>query len=165
MKAELDKHITENYDKLIRIAQSKVTYFDVDIKPEVILADAYIYVLGKLPLSKADIPKYLVNYMNIELMYPQSRVRRRERICDNVQIDESIEGEIQYLTFDEEQVLHDFKSTLGRIEQIIWEVYFDKGKRTSREFSDHIGVPHTTGYLALNEVLVKFKKYYKRYEN
>ena len=169
MKDKLDRFILVNYQKLIRITQKKIKYFEVKIQAELVLAEAYLYVCENLPDKEEDIPRYLVKFINTELMYPMSKTRRRERVSDGVDYDidpiayQSIESYIEEM--ENKQLLDEFKNKLDRLEQIVWEVYADKGIRTSREFADHFNITHTTGYLTLKEVLDKFKQFYNEYED
>lgn len=169
MKDKLDRFILLNYDKLIRITQKKITYFEVKIQAELVLAEAYIYVSENLPEREEDIPRYLVQFINTELMYPMSKTRRKERICEGVDFDidpiayQSIEAYIEEM--ENRQLLDEFKNKLDRLEQIVWEVYSEKGIRTSRELANHFNITHTTGYLTLKEVLDKFKQFYNEYED
>ena len=118
MKDKIDKFVSDNYDKLIRIAQTKVTYFDRPTTAEAILADAYIYIVNNPPEEVKDIPRHMVNYMNLELKFNKSNTTRRDRLNSREPINLTGSTSIDVDSIDLRNELDDFRKTLDRVHQI-----------------------------------------------
>ena len=160
MKAEIDKFISLNYDKLLEITKKKVAYFKRDVCPYAMLSDAYLYVCRNHPPTKEKIPHYIVNWINIELKYPKSNTNRKKVLDRCVELwdwntfDErpSIES---VLDFD--MCMEDFVNGLNKIDQIVWEVMTVKGYTKIRELSEHFEIPESTINLYRMRLLDEFR--------
>ena len=161
MKDKIDKFVNDNYDKLIRIAQTKVTYFERPTTAEAILADAYIYIVNNPPENIKDIPRYMVNYMNLELRFNKSVTTRRDKMHSQeiTGINDSVTIDIDAIDLRDE--LDGFRKTLTRINQIVWDVYSTKGKRKIKELADHFNINMSSAHQLRTEILNKFKEYYE----
>ena len=167
MKDKIDKFIECNYDKLLMITRKKLSYFERNITAEVMLHEAYLYILDNEPKKETDIPKYIVNFINTELKYSKSTTlaRHKLRSMDNEidTIPESVENFEDI--YDREKCLDEFIKTLDRQSQIVWEVYYYKGKRKIREIADHFQISMSSAYQLRNEILDKFELFYNEYED
>ena len=159
MKRKIDKFVTDNYDKLIRIAQSKVTYFDRPTTAEAILADAYIYIVNNPPEDVKDIPRHMVNYMNLELRFNKSNTTRRDRLNSREIIDTGESTSIDIDAIDLKDQLEAFRKTLDRVHQIVWDVYSKKGKRKIIEIAEHFNINMSSAYQYRTRVINEFKKH------
>jgi hypothetical protein len=164
MKAEIDKYISINYQKLVCIAQKKISYFGRShLTAEGLVATAYLEVVQKPPTHKEDIGRYFGQFIHQETYYEQSKTNRLEK-CREISINgiipipvDNIEYHILISEWKDEYEA--FRNTLTREEQIVSDVYFHKGKRTTRELADHFGIAHTSAYIEFKELLNKIKEY------
>ena len=161
MKDKIDKFVTDNYDKLIRIAQTKVTYFDRPTTAEEILNDAYLYIVKNPPEEVKDIPRYMVNYMNMELKFDKSVTTRRDRLNSREVLNINSSTEIDIDAIDLRDELNDFRKTLDRLNQIVWDVYSTKGKRKIKEIAEHFDINMSSAYQLRTIIISKLKEYYE----
>lgn len=161
MKDKIDKFLNDNYDKLLVIAEKKVKYFKRPTTAEEILADAYIYVVNNPPTEVKDIPRHMVNYMNIELKFNKSFTTRRDRLQSMELTVERTYSEIDLDKIDFNTTQDEFVKTLNRVDQIVWEVYYIKGKRKIIELAEHFNINMSSAYQYRTRVINKFKKYYE----
>ena len=161
MKSKIDKFVNDNYEKLLNIAKKKVFYFDRPTTPEAILNDAYIYIINNQPEDIKDIPRYMVNYINMELRYTKSFTTRRDKLQSRESnlIKDTVEIDIDNI--DLRNHLTDFRKTLNRIDQIVWDVYSIKGKRKIVEIAEHFKINMSSAYQCRSKVISKFKEYYE----
>jgi predicted HTH transcriptional regulator len=61
-------------------------------------------------------------------------------------------------------LIEDFATTLDRCDQIILEVYLNKGKTTQREIAEHFKIDSTSAWLYLKNIKCKLKEYVKTKE-
>ncbi len=161
MKTKIDKFVNLNYEKLLNIARKKVLYFKRPTSAEAILNDAYIYVVKNPPEDSKDIPRYMVNYMNLELRFTKSYTTRRDRLTSMESNLIKSTTEIDIDSIDLRNHFVEFRKTLPRVYQIIWDVYTVKGKRTISELSNHFNINMSSAYQYRTKVLHKFKEYYE----
>jgi len=161
MKEKIDKFVNDNYDKLIRIAQTKVSYFDRPTTAEAILNDAYLYIVKNPPEEVKDIPRYMVNYMNMELKFDKSVTTRRDRLNSREVLNINSSTEIDIDAIDLRDELNDFRKTLDRLNQIVWDVYSTKGKRKIKEIAEHFDINMSSAYQLRTIIISKLKEYYE----
>lgn len=166
MKSKIDKYVSDNYRKLICIAQSKISYFDRHIDAETLVANAYLHVTNCKLDKEEDIPRYLVSYINQELKFIKSTTLRKNVIKSIEYLDTGIvEGQLlQIESIEFQDTIDDFKKNLDRIDQIVWSVYFEKGKTKIREIAEHFNIDMTSAYNYRTRVLKQFKDYYEAKE-
>lgn len=169
MKHNIDKFIELNYKKLFNIVKKKIAYFKRDVCPVELFSNAYIYVVENPPEKREDIPKYFVNYCNTELKYPKSKTNRKKLMQTKTELwdfrDLDLVSGIDIEAIDFKDCISSFVKTLDRVDQIIWEVMFVKGKSRVRELSEHFDIPESTINLYRVRVIDKFKQHYKEYYN
>jgi len=163
MKAKIDIFVRDNYDKLINIAQKKISYFNRNISPQVMVSEAYIYVVNNQPKKEIDIPKYMVNYINQELKYTNSVTlgKHNLRCLDSEFIFLTDANYLIEDTYDRQQCIEQFSKSLSRQDQIVWEVYYHKGKRKIKEIAEHFNIAMSSAYQLRNNILDKFEQFYK----
>jgi len=161
MKDKIDKFLTDNYEKLLHIAYKKVAYFNRPTSAEAILNDAYLYVVHNPPELIKDIPRYMVNHINMELRYTKSYTTRRDRITSREVKYIKQTTEIDIDSIDIKNHITEFRNTLCKVDQIVWDVYTIKDKRKVREISEHFGINMSSAQIYRTKVLTKFKKYYE----
>lgn len=163
MKAEIDKYIQEYYLKLVRIAQNKVAYYDRQVEAEAIVADAYLYVCKNPPETVEDIPRWFVNYFNIELRFDKSNTTRRYRIrsLDYNGVGVIDEHQDEEIRLDIQDSVDAFTKELDRVDQIVWECYVYKGKRRLKDLAEHFDIPVSCAYTYRRRILDKYKEFYK----
>jgi DNA-directed RNA polymerase specialized sigma subunit len=167
MKDKIDKFTTCNYEKLLMITRKKLSYFDRNITAEVMLHEAYLYVVNNEPDKEEDIPRYIVNFINTELKYTKSSTLARHKLMSVDNDMDAIPDVVDNFedVYDRETCLDEFIKTLDRQSQIVWEVYYYKGKRKIIEISEHFQISMSSAYQLRNEILDKFELFYKEYED
>ena len=161
MKVLIDKFYAENYDLLIEVSKKKISYFGRNIDPETMVSNSYLYLIGRKDLkTEAEIPVWAINYINTELSFYNSQTLRKEAVtigdekAPDITYHQSIEEQI-----DRDMRLDDFVNTLDRYEQIIWEVYYERGIRSSGDLSEHFKIDRTSAWKYKKELLDKLMKY------
>lgn len=160
MKRSIDTFFSENYDKLIAISQSKITYFKRNIDPQTLVANAYIYVIEKQPKTEQEIPLWVVNYINTELCFYNSKTLRKEQV--NVGSDKApdIMSSQQLESNTLEKVdMEAFVNTLDRYEQIVWDVIYKRGLISSGEIANHFMFSRCAAWQIKTELIKKYKNY------
>lgn len=163
MKALIDKYIESNYKKLVCIAQTKITLYNKNLIAEDLVSDAYLYVLSQEIDKEEDIPRYLVNYMNIEIIGSNSNTNRKWKVnnLSDVVVKDDAECFSVLDEFDFYNTIEDFVKKLDRQHQIVWDVYFNKGKRKIKELAEHFEISMNDAYKYRRQVLDKLKEYYE----
>lgn len=169
MKEQIDKFITDNYDKLLNIVRKKIAYFKRDICAIEMFSKCYMYVLENQPDKREDIPKYFMHYCNLELRYHNSvtnqRIRKSKALCFFPFDYFDIEQEQDFNQIDIEGFIKSFEESLDRVDRRVWEVMVYKGKPRLWELSSHFDIPESTIRLYRVRILNKFKQHYKEYYN
>ena len=165
MKREIDRYFAENYKTLVEIAKARITKYKRNVDAESVVADAYLYLIKrKDDITEDCIGAWVGSYINLEISMPKSvtNVRARQH--------EDIEGILMFDnsdTLDElsyRMLIEDFATTLDRCDQIILEVYLNKGKTTQREIAEHFKIDSTSAWLYLKNIKCKLKEYVKTKE-
>ena len=156
MKAEIDKYITKDYQKLICIAQKFITYFDRLITAEELVTYAYLEVIARPPDTVEEIPNYVVAYMRQETRFTKSKTNRRNKPIrglqyEEVNIEDSCNIDIELKFHDFYLKYEEFVKGLSRNEQIVCKVYFEDGKQTIRELAEHFGLTKMQMYTELTK--------------
>lgn len=169
MKSKIDKYISEHYYRLLDIVTKKVNYYSVDICPIEMLSEAYMYVLECDIEKESDIPRYIVNYVTLELRYPKSSTNFRinKDSClhffETFYFDEATNDMIEMIDF--KSFMKGFLTTLDRVDQIVLEVMLNKGKTKKRELSEHFNIPESTINTYRLRIKHKLRKYYEQYQS
>jgi hypothetical protein len=159
MKDSIDKFVSLNYQKLLNIAKSKIDRFDRSYSPEELVSEAYIYVVKNQPKRESDIPKYMVNFMNIEVVGQNSNTNRALSVnSQDALIDCSYEILHDLEMSDQVEQL---KKKMCRELQILFEVVFDKGHTRIKEIAAHLDLTMSQAYLARKELLTEIQKHYE----
>jgi hypothetical protein len=162
MKAIIDKFYSENYNTLVLAAKRRITQLKKNIEPESLVSSSYLYVIGKSEtIMEDEIPRLAFGFILLELIRNKSQTNLKERI-NPVDLD----FDISDANNQSEQILlkidiGDFVKSLDRMDQIIFEVYFNKGKRTKRDLADHFNIDPSSALIYINEIKTKFKNYVK----
>lgn len=162
MKVKIDKFYSENYKTLVLAAKRRITQLKKNIEPESLVSSSYLYVVGKADtISEDEIPRLAFGFILLELIRTNSQTNLKERI-NPVDLDFDIsdtnnQSENLVLKID----IADFVNTLNRVDQIIFEVYFDKGKRTKRDLADHFNIDPSSALIYINDIKTKFRNYVK----
>ena len=166
MKVLIDKFFSDNYDFLIEVSKKKISYFGRKIDPETMVANAYLYAVGRKDLkNECDIPVWVLSYINTELCFYNSQTLRKESVtvsdekCPDIPSRVDIEAELDY-----KMRLDEFKNNLDRLEQIIFEVYYEKGKRSSGHLAEHFNIDRTSAWVYKKQLLTKLNEYAKTKE-
>lgn len=160
MKAAIDKWFNDNYVMLIGVTRAKCKYFGRDICPEVLVHNAYLYLIErKNDFTETEFPAWAMNYINTELSFYNSKTLRSEAVkvsdekAPDIIQEIDIESEI-----DERDFLNSFLNTLDRYEQNIWVMYL-KGIDTSGKIAEHLMIDRTSAYFLKKNIETKFRKY------
>lgn len=167
MKALIDKWFTDNYSNVMEITKAWVYKYGRTVEPDVVVSNCYEYLLRRSDdMIESDIPKWAFSYINTELSYSKSVTnyasdklnRRHEDIEElyDLAANERFTDEIEF-----KSLISDFRTTLNRVDQIIWDVYVNKGITTKRELAEHFKIDDTSAWLYMNEIKKKFKDYVK----
>ena len=165
MKREIDRYFAENYKTLVEIAKARITKYKRNVDAESVVADAYLYIIKrKDDITEDCIGAWVGSYINLEISMPKSvtNVRARQH--------EDIEGVLMFdnsNTLDElsyRMIIEDFKTTLDRCDQIMLDVYLNKGKTTQREIAEHFKIDSTSAWIYLKNIKCKLKEYVKTKE-
>lgn len=162
MKAEIDKYITENYQALIRRAQSYITYFERAITAEDLVHYAYMEVVKRPPKTKEEIESFIVAFMRQETRFTQSKTNRKHRsnsievndvedVCNDVLcVDSNIDFMLMY---------ENFTKDFTRQEKIICYVYFMQGKQTAKDLAKHFNINYNTFQKETKPLIDKINKF------
>jgi hypothetical protein len=162
MKVKIDKFYSENYGTLVLAAKRRITQLKKNIEPESLVSSSYLYVVGKADtITEDEIPRLAFGFILLELIRTNSQTNLKERI-NPVDLDFDIsdtnnQSENLVLKID----IDDFVNTLNRVDQIIFEVYFDKGKRTKRDLAEHFNIDPSSALIYINDIKTKFRNYVK----
>jgi len=162
MKVKIDKFYTENYKTLVLAAKRRITQLKKNIEPESLVSSSYLYVVGKADtITEDEIPRLAFGFILLELIRTNSQTNLKERL-NPVDLDFDIsdtnnQSEQMLLKID----VSDFVNTLNRMDQIIFEVYFDKGKTTKRDLAEHFNIDPSSALIYINDIKTKFRKYVK----
>jgi hypothetical protein len=162
MKVKIDKFYSDNYNMLVLAAKRRITQLKKNIEPESLVSSSYIYVVGKCDtITEDEIPRLAFGFILLELIRTNSQTNLKERI-NPVDLDFDIsdtnnQSDNLLLKID----VSDFANTLNRVDQIIFEVYFNKGKRTKRDLGEHFNIDPSSALIYINDIKEKFKKYVK----
>lgn len=160
MKVTIDKFYTENYKTLVLAAKRRITQLKKNIEPESLVSSSYLYVVGKADtITEEEIPRLAFGFILLELIRTNSQTNLKERL-NPVDLDFDIsdtnnQSDQLVLKID----VSDFVNTLNRTDQIIFEVYFNKGKTTKRDLAEHFNIDPSSALIYINEIKEKFKKY------
>lgn len=161
MKELIDKFFKVNYDKLIGITKLKITYFERNIDAETLVSNSYLYVIDKIgKIKEEEIPTWVVGYINTELSLYNSKTLRKEAVSSG---DEQCPDIINPYNFINEYEKRDFadafKNTLTRLEQIVWDVYYQKGMYSAGDLASHFDIDRTSAWQMKVEIIKKLKEY------
>ena len=162
MKVKIDKFYTENYGTLVLAAKRRITQLKKNIEPESLVSSSYLYVVGKSEtITEDEIPRLAFGFILLELIRTNSQTNLKERL-NPVDLDFDIsdtnnQSEQLVLKID----VSDFVNTLNRMDQIIFEVYFNKGKTTKRDLAEHFNIDPSSALIYINDIKTKFRKYVK----
>lgn len=160
MKVVIDKFYTENYGTLVLAAKRRITQLKKNIEPESLVSSSYLYVVGKADtITEDEIPRLAFGFILLELIRTNSQTNLKERL-NPVDLDFDIsdtnnQSDNLLLKID----ISDFVNTLNRVDQIIFEVYFDKGKQTKRDLAEHFNIDPSSALIYINDIKTKFRKY------
>jgi hypothetical protein len=159
MKDLIDKFVSLNYQKLLNIAKSKIDRFDRSYSPEELVSEAYIYVVKNQPKRESDIPKYMVNFMNIEVVGQNSNTNRALSVNSK---DALIDCSYEILhDLEMSDQVEQLKKKMCRELQILFEVVFDKGHTRIKEIAAHLDLTMSQAYLARKELLTEIQRHYE----
>jgi hypothetical protein len=162
MKVKIDKFYTENYGTLVLAAKRRITQLKKNIEPESLVSSSYLYVVGKADtITEDEIPRLAFGFILLELIRTNSQTNLKERL-NPVDLDFDIsdtnnQSEQMLLKID----VSDFVNTLNRMDQIIFEVYFNKGKTTKRDLAEHFNIDPSSALIYINDIKTKFRNYVK----
>jgi hypothetical protein len=160
MRNEIDKFYTDNYTLLVSAAKRRITQLKKSIEPESLVSSSYLYLVGKVDTIQEDeIERLAFGFIIFELMRYNSQTNLKERVNS---VD--LEFEISDMNNQSDQLLlkidvTDFVKTLDRVDAILWEVWYDKGKTTKRDLADHFNIDPSSALIYINELKQKFRKY------
>lgn len=160
MKVLIDKFFTDNYSKLKGITELKISYFKRNIDAESLIANAYLYIISKEnEITEDEIPTWVVGYINTELSFYNSKTLRKESVLAGDEKAPDIRSTINFLDVYEAKDYSDaLKNNLDRLEQILWEVYYDKGIRSAGDIAEHFNIPRTSAWKLKVELIDKIKE-------
>lgn len=165
MKREIDRYFAENYKTLVEIAKARIVKYKRNVDAESVVADAYLYIIKrKDDITEDCIGAWVGSYINLEISMPKSvtnvRARQHEDIEGILMFDNSdMLDELSY-----RMIIEDFSTTLDRCDQIILDVYLNKGKTTQREIAEHFKIDSTSAWIYLKNIKCKLKEYVKTKE-
>lgn len=164
MKALIDKYFTDNYQKLVEIATARINKYSRIVEPETVVSNAYVYVLGKSDeLTESDIPVWVTAFMNLEISMPKSITNQRANKFDSkhecINDHDCFENTDIYSLIDIKDTFESFRTTLDRVDQIILDVYLEKGMDTKRSMAEHFKIDSSSALIYINRIKKKLKKY------
>ena len=160
MKTKIDRFYSDNYETLVLAAKRRITQLKKNIEPESLVSSSYLYVIGKSDtITEDEIPRLAFGFIVLELIRTNSQTNLKERL-NPVDLDFDIsdannQSDNIVLKLD----IRDFVNTLNRVDQIIFEVYFDKGKTTKRDLAEHFNIDPSSALIYINDIKEKFRKY------
>jgi hypothetical protein len=166
MKAEIDKFFTENYDFVIEVTKKKIAYFKRNIDPESLVANSYLYLINHKDLKhESDIPIWVLSYINTELSFYNSQTLRKESVTVSDEKAPELPSRVDIeAELDHKLKVEAFKNNLDRVEQILWEVYYERGKRSSGDLAEHFNFDRTSAWAYKKRLLTKLNEYAKTEE-
>lgn len=160
MRGLIDKFYTDNYSLLVSAAKRRITQLKKNVEPESLVSSSYLYVVGKCnTITEEEIPRLAFGFILLELVRTNSQTNLKERL-NPVDLDFDISdtnNQVDKLLLKIDVV--DFVNTLNRTDQIIFEVYFNKGITTKRELAEHFNIDPSSALIYINDIKTKFKSY------
>lgn len=164
MKDLIDKFFTDNYKKLSEIAAARINRYSRSVEPETVISNAYVYILSKSDqLNESDIPIWVTAYINLEISMPKSVTNQRsKKMCsghDCIEDHNIFENTDIYEQIDIKNTFEAFRTTLDRVDQIILDVYLEKGMDTKRSMADHFKIDSSSALIYINKIKKKLRDY------
>lgn len=161
LKAEIDKYFSLNYKKVVSIAQKKVSYYGAECDAETLVAESYLYVINRPPLTVRDIESYVIHFIQIEASCYNSKTRRnaqtvRPGLIESV-YKNNVDDHMERYDFDKE--LHDLKNNKDASTQIVIDMYLIKGIKSVSDLAKHFQITKSSFYRDYRETLTKLKEY------
>jgi hypothetical protein len=165
MKALIDQWYTDNYKQLREVTTAWIVRYGRNLDAESIIANSYLYVISRMDeMTEEDVPKWVYQHINVELRMPKSVTNNylNKHNIDKMDINEAFfvqtyEDLIDCV--DVNYMIDDFKTTLDRYDQIIWDVYTKKGLTKKREMAEHFKIDETSAFFLIKNLKTKFKEY------
>ncbi len=163
MKAKIDKFFSENYDLLLQVTEKKISYFGRNIDPHSLVANAYLYVIDRKDLKQeSDIPIWVINYINTELSFYNSKTLRKESVIVGDEKSPDVKSSFDVESwFDAKEQLKDIKNKLPRLLQILYEVYYERGIQSSGDLAEHFQIDRTSAWIYKRELIKYIEDYVK----
>jgi hypothetical protein len=159
MKAKIDKWYKSNYDNVKLITKMHIARLGKNLDPEALIADSYLYVIGREPKDDAEIERMVYGFIWFELTRWNSKTNRNifwvnEQPSEDLPCNQNTDI---LLNID----IESFENTLDRIERIVWDVYYHRGISTKRALAEHFQIDDSSAFLYIKAVKDKFKEYAK----
>jgi hypothetical protein len=164
MKTKIDKFFTENYAQLVGIASARIKRYSRIVEAETVVSNAYVYILSKSKdLKESDIPIWATAYINLEISMPKSVTNQRANKFNSghecINDCEYFENTDIYKDIDIKNIFESFRTTLDRVDQIILDVYLEKGMDTKRAMAEHFKIDSSSALIYINRIKEKLKNY------
>jgi hypothetical protein len=165
MKREIDKYFAENYKQLVEIAKARINKYKRNVDAESVVADAYLYLIKrKDDITDDCIGAWVGSYINLEISMSKSVTNVRARQHEDIDGVIIFENSDNIDELNSRMIIEDFATTLDRCDQIILDVYLNKGKTTQRDIAEHFKIDSTSAWLYLKNIKYKLKEYVKTKE-
>lgn len=160
MRSIIDKFYTDNYGLLVSAAKRRIMQLKKSIEPESLVSSSYLYLVGKADtITEEEIERLAFGFIYFELMRYNSQTNLKERV-NSVDLEFEIsDGNNQSDQLILKIDVSDFVKTLDRVDAILWDVWYDKGKTTKRDLADHFNIDPSSALIYINELKAKFRKY------
>ena len=172
LKSQIDTYINENYQLLQKVASDFVRRKKRNYDPEIVLSEAYIYILKIKDriTTVGQLQSYFISKINLEVSKQNSSINYlfKERTTELIGIERQEENEI-LLQIEQDIKRNSQKAQIesyrlamtDQFDKIIFDAYFYKRKRTVRDFASYFNLSKQTANDLINELKTKIKNHGK----
>jgi DNA-directed RNA polymerase specialized sigma subunit len=165
MKVLIDRFYAENYDLLVGAAKKRIQMSKSVVEPQSVVSSSYMYLISKSNnITEEEIPKMAMGFICMELSWYSSKTNREENVkyeeFDPLMIGDYNHIDNEILKMD----IEDFRSSLDRLEKIVFDCYYYKGLTKKKELAEHFNIDVTSAWFLIRDLKDKFKKYAKTEE-
>lgn len=171
-KSQIDSYVSNNYALLHKVASDFVKRKKRTYDPALVVSESYIYIVKNKEkiTSIGQLQAFFLSKINLEVSKQNSTINYlfRERTVELLGIERQDENLVLL------EINHDIKrnsqkaqielyrlSLTDKFDEIVFNAYFYKKKRTVRDFAGYFNLSKQTANDLINEMKNKIKNYGK----
>jgi hypothetical protein len=163
MKDTIDKFYSQHYGHLMKVASDLVRYYSKKYEPEILVHNAYMYLINKKDRIQApeQVEIWSLQFIKMQVQWWNSETNRLERLISG-----ELELNVNELDFMQQinmknmeeinhkrKVIEIYKKGIAtKVQERILEAYLDKGIKTVRGLAEHFNIPPSSAHHRLKEI-------------